>query len=79
MSAVLFNFPVQEGFEDRLSRAHDASIILAMATQAAASPDCIVGEAQLLALFSAATDLQAQLRKLLDEVERKNGGTPGDD
>ena len=79
MSAVLFSFPTQEGFEDRLSRAHDASIVLAMATQAAASRDCVVDEPQLLALFSAATDLSAQLRKLLDEVERKNGGAPGDD
>lgn len=77
MTADIVQFPsslVGEGFEDRLGHAYDRAQVLTMALHAAASRDCGVTDSQLLALFSAGVDLEAQLRDLFEEIQRKNGG-----
>lgn len=76
MTADIVQFPaslVGEGFEDRLGHAYDRSQVLTMALHAAASRDCVVTVSQLLALLSAGIDLEALLRELFEEVQRKNG------
>lgn len=77
MTADIVQFPpsIKEDFEDRLSTAYDNAQVLTMALEAAAGGDCAVTDRQLLALLTASTNLEDQLRQLLAEVGKKNGAS----